>query len=102
MATDVSDRWIVPGQISGICGFSFKRKVYISLGSQDLSKNLNRVGGIDLGVEIYQNDHINVRITQRTFWKLVFTMFFDISGRLYYRFEKCPHPNRCHRPDLDF
>ena len=41
--------------------------VYISFGSQDLSKNLNRVGGIDLGVEIYQNDHINVQTYQRTF-----------------------------------
>ena len=54
---DFRDFWILLEKIN----------VYISFGFQDLSKNLNRIGGIELGVDFYQNDHILVQQNQRAF-----------------------------------
>ena len=51
----------------GFLDIPLKKHVYISFGPRDLSKNLNRVGGIDLGVEKYQNDNLNVGTYQRAF-----------------------------------
>ena len=54
---------------------------YISFGSQELSKNLSRVGGIDSGVEIHQDDNKSVQENQKAYRKRVFKMLFEISGR---------------------
>ena len=52
--------WLVHS-IPGFVDLPWKICVHLNLGPRELSKNLNRVGGIDLGVEIDQHDNTHVR-----------------------------------------